>query len=324
MEGVKVSQYGLLFVWECLKKYFGGSWEIAAVCLLGMIVSPLFLLWEKNTEGGESPAVRSGVTRMNWVLFIVLGLTVYNPFLVKKIVPRIGMTSVYYRAFWAFPFLPAAAYYLTGLVFRGKKKAARAGIFSVIAAASIAVMPLNPGIRYHLQMPDNVYKVYGSIPVICDAIHEDFETKPLHQYWETAAEKTDPMTKKGAASYALTLPKCVFPYELEFQVRQYDPSIALTFSRNMRLYYEGNRATGIGYSEKSAGYARRKTILDAMYARDPSVTITGFQKAMRRTFTSYLVVENTKDNQDFLTTAGCTLIGDEAGYHIYFYDILQK
>lgn len=342
MEGVSVSKYGLGFVLECLKRYFGDSWEILAVCLCGMIVSAAVLLRgsrrRRNVAAAGEAASAAGagegsggrtaesapVTALNWVLLVVLGLTVYNPFLVRKIVPKMGMSSVYYRAFWAFPFLPAAAYYLTELIFLPERKALRAALCAAAVAAAAVLMPLNPGIRYHLQLPDNVYKVYGSIPVICDAIHENFEQSGLYERRIREAEDADPLTKEGARAYVRTNPRCVFPYDMEFQVRQYDPSIILTFGRNMRLYYEGNRSTGVSYSDASRAYRRRKLILDAMYGRDPSVTARKFQRAMRKTRTNYLIAEGTKDCPDFLTAAGCTLVGDVAGYHIYSFGLEES
>lgn len=314
MEGVRIKDYGLRFVWECLKRYFGDSWQIALVCLAGLLVSAALMIFRKKKDG---------VSSLNWVLLIVLGLTVYNPFLVRIIAPKIGMTTVYYRFFWAYPFLPAAAYYLTSAVFLIRRKGLRAAACAGVIALMAVLMPVNPGIFYHMQLPDNVYKVNGAIPVICDAIHEDFEQSTLYQKRTRQAEGTDPLTKKGARAFVLTLPRCVFPYDMEFQVRQYDPSVTLTVGRNMRLYYEGNKATGVSYSEGSASYRRRKLILDAMYGRDPSISAEKFRKAMKKTRTHYLIVEDTQDSQDFLTAAGCTLIGDQAGYHIYSYGLTR-
>lgn len=314
MEGVKVKDYGLSFVWECLKRYFGGSREILWVCLAGMLISAALMIFRKRKDK---------VSTMNWFLLIVLGLSVYNPFLVRIIVPKIGMTTVYYRFFWAYPCLPAAAFYLTEAVFLPGKKTLRAVLCGGVIALMALLMPLNPGIFYHLQLPDNVYKVNGAIPVLCDAIHEDFEESALYAVNKKQAEAEDPLTKKGAEAFVSTLPNCVFPYELEFQVRQYDPSISLTVGRNMRLYYEGNKATGVSYSEGSAAYRRVKLILDAMYGRDPSATAVKFRKAMEQTETRYLIVEDSQDSQDFLTAAGCTLLGDIAGYHLYSYGLTK-
>jgi hypothetical protein len=187
MEGITVSKAGLSFVMECFRKYVGQSWEIAVFCLAGMIVSALIIIRSRRTmrangmndvaKTPDSSGAAYGigpVTWMNWTLLVMLALTVYNPFLVRKLVPRLGMTTVYYRMFWAFPLIPAAAFYLTELIFLPGKKLLRSAVFALAAAGIILLMPLNPGVRYHLTLPDNVYKVQGAIPVICDVIHEDF------------------------------------------------------------------------------------------------------------------------------------------------------
>lgn len=314
MNGVSVRQYGLSFVWECLKRYLGESWLIAAVCLAGMILTALFLTFRKNGPDAEGAL---SVNRMNFALLIVLALTAYNPVLVRALIPKLGMTAVYYRMFWAFPLIPAAAYYLTCLQAGISSKALRGVVIAGIFASAALLMPLNPGIRYHLQMPDNLYKVQGAIPVICDEIHEDFEQTLRYQRKKKKAEESDPMTLQGQRRLVRSLPRCVFPAELEFQVRQYDPSIVLTFSRDMRLFYEGNTVSGKDFDAHSKSYARKKLILDGMYGRDPGITVEKFIKAMRKTKTNYLIVENDQDSPDFLKVAGCRLVADTAGYHIY-------
>ncbi len=326
MEGVTISKYGLSFVAECLKGYLGESWEIFMICLVGMAAETF--IWASGRKHADGKVADPGrnfpVTWMNWAILILFALTLWNPFLVRMIVPRLGMTPVYYRVFWAFPMVFLAAYYLTLFIFRIRRKALGAFLALAVFASAAAVMPLNPGIRYHLDLPDNLYKVSGAIPVICDAIHEDFEKTDQYQLKMDKADGLDPLTKRGARSFVRTLPRCVFPYELEFQVRQYDPSVALTFSRDMRLSYEGSTATGVTYTGESKAYARRKIILDAMYGRDPSIETEDFQDAMKRTKTNYLIVEQDKANRKFLEKAGCRLAGSEAGYHIYSYGLTAK
>ena len=113
----------------------------------------------------------------------------------------------------------------------------------------------------------------------------------------------------------------MFPYEIEFAVRQYDPTIRLLFNRNLRLFYEGNTSTGISYSTKQVKYNRRRQILDAMYGRDPDITPEEFEDAMIRTGTQYLIVEEPLANGSFLVSAGCRQVGVVAGYTIFSYGI---
>ncbi|MDD7059940.1 hypothetical protein [Porcincola intestinalis] len=337
MEGITVSGAGLSFVMECFRKYVGKSWEIAVFCLAGMIVSALTIIRSRRAMRADgiyaaakvpdsSGAVYGigSVTWMNWTLLIMLGLTVYNPFLVRKLVPKLGMTTVYYRMFWAFPLIPAAAFYLTELIFLPKKRMLRTAACALAAAGIILLMPLNPGVRYHLTLPDNVFKVHGAIPVICDVIHEDFEASEQYSYWNERAEGLDLDTKKGARTYVLSFPRCVFPSELEFQVRQYDPGVILTFNRNMRLFYDGNTSTGIQYTSKSAAYRRRKLILDVCRGKTEGVTTEDFQTAMKKTRTQYLIVNPAQADPSFLKVAGCRLVSETAGYCIYSYGITKE
>lgn len=47
---------------------------------------------------------------------IFLALTVYNPFLVRYIVPKVDFENEYYRFIWILPVIPGVAYYAVRLV----------------------------------------------------------------------------------------------------------------------------------------------------------------------------------------------------------------
>ena len=174
------------------------------------------------------------------------------------------MTAVYYRFFWVMPITFGAAYYLTKAVSVIRKPLIRAIVSLALAAALAVLIPVNPGLT-NLTLPTNVYKVNGAIPVLCDAIHADFETTQTYQNAVAKREEvTDRNSRKWLKRQAKTYPLCVFPYELEFAVRQYDPTVRLLFNRNLRLFYEGNRTTGITYDESKKRYQRRALILDAI------------------------------------------------------------
>ncbi len=314
MEGVKVSSYGLYFVFECLRRYLGGSWYIAGLFLLGLLIWPV-LSRKKSADGEESV---STISWMNLTIVLFLALTACNPFLVMKIVPKIGMTSVYYRIFWALPFVTGAAYYLTLLY--GKLRSAVLSLLLIVGilTASAFVMGLNPGIP-NLTVPSNVYKVDGAIPVLCEEIHRDFEKTESFLEAEEDLGRDDFRTLTGARQLVRTMPRCIFPFQLEFAVRQYDAGIALTFDRNLRLYYEGNRSTGISY-ENSEKYHRRALILNVMYGYDDTASEKAFRKAMEKTGTDYLVVEKDRCNELFLN-AVCNRVSEIAGYVIFRYEL---
>lgn len=320
MEGVKAAEYGLSFVRECFRRYLGESWLIAVIFFAGMAVTAALHLFSRRKDGGGQ--TEHAVTRMYLAASIVLALTVYNPFFVRKLVPKLGMTTVYYRMFWALPLTSGAAYYIVLYSGKIRKKVMRGAALAGSLLACALVMPICPGIP-NLSVPTNLYKVKGAVPVICSAVHSDYEQSEQYGKAASYAQDKDISTKEGAEALAMTLPKCVFPYEIEFQVRQYDPGIRLTVNRNQRLYYEGNTATGISYSTDSPIYARLKAILDAMYGRDESLSRETFQSAMEETYTRYLIVESDRADRDFLTDAGCRLVSQTAGYDIYSYGLTE-
>ena len=337
MAGITIKEYGLTFVWACLREYLGRSWPILLIFAAGIVAGILFSVFKKEKEAElevvdareyvpekyeDSPLPdASSVTWMFLSIVLFCLVTVMNPFLVRYLIPKFGMTTVYYRFFWILPITFGAAYWLARAVGSVRRKVLQAGAFALIAAGLAFVMPLNPGIP-NVRIPDNVYKVDGAVPVVCDAIHKDYEqTQSYLKAVERLERTTDRTSTKWLKREAAQFPLCVFPYSIEFAVRQYDPTIRLLFNRNLRLFYEGNTSTGISYSEKNKKYMRRKIILDAMYGRDPEITTEAFRDAMDKSGTQYLVVEEHLANGGFLVNAGCTQVGVVAGYTIFRYGV---
>ena len=345
MSGVTIKEYGLRFVWVCLKKYMGGSWPILVIFAAGMLAGIIVTLLSRKKEeplrivtlkGGsahgkeaeeeeEEKAPKAQVSMMFLTITVVCALTVYNPILVRKLIPKLGMTTVYYRFFWILPVTFGAAYYLVRAFASLRRFLPGGALACIVPAACLCAalayfMPLNPGLP-NVRIPTNVYKTDGAIPVLCEAVHTDFEKTGRYQKAAAAkAEITDRTSKKWLKAQAKTSPVCVFPYQLEFGVRQFDPNIRLTFNRNLRLFYEGNTSTGITYGEGNKRYLQRALILDALYGRDDSITIEDFQAAMKKTKTDYLICEESKVNGSFLLQAGCQPVGTVAGYTIFRYD----
>ncbi len=339
MGGVTVREYGLSFVRVCLQKYIGKSWPFLLIFLAGIAVSILLSVRGKRRDNPLEVVTVDGNDRnMNYgepdyeedenggstakmflSVFLICAVTVCNPFLVRALIPKLGMTAVYYRFFWVIPITFGAAYYLTAALIRVRNRVLRILAALAAAVALACIIPVNPGLL-NLKLPTNVYKVDGAVPVLCEAIHADFETTAAYRKALKRSEANiDRNSEKWLRWQAGQYPLCVFPSQIEFAVRQYDPTIRLLFNRNLRLYYEGNRTTGITYDETKVRYQRRALILDAMYGRDESITTESFQEAMEKTRTKYLVVEENLANGGFLTGAGCTQVGVTAGYTIFRY-----
>ena len=335
MAGITIKEYGLTFVGACLKEYLGSSWPILLLFALGIIVGICVALMKKPKEAPleivdakdyvpgtyeDSPLPESSsIIWMFLSIVIFCAVTVMNPFLVRYLIPKFGMTTVYYRFFWILPITFGAAFWLTRIVGAVRRKVLQAAVCAVLIGGMAFLMPLNPGIA-NLHIPTNVYKVDGAVPVLCDAIHKDFvNTQTYGNAIRELSEIPDRNAKQWLKATARQYPICVFPYGIEFSVRQYDPTIQLLLNRNLRLFYEGNTSTGITYGSKNVRYMKRKLILDAMYGRDPSIAAEDFQKAMTDTRTNYLIVEESLANGGFLVNAGCTQIGVVAGYTIFRY-----
>ncbi len=339
MEGVTVREYGLSFVGVCLRNYLGKSWPFFLIFLAGIAVMTFLGLRGKKKENPLEVVTVDGSDRdmkygdpdyveeargdsATWTFLSVLLMclvTVCNPFLARILVPKFGMTPIYYRFFWVLPVTTGAAYYITKAAVSIRRRMIRILGYAALLGVLAVLIPLNPGVM-NLKLPTNVYKVDGAVPVLCDAIHEDFKT--TRTYEKAAAKLEKPMdhnSKEWLKRSSRMYPVCVFPYSIEFSVRQYDPTIRLLFNRNLRLYYEGNRSTGITYGEGKKSYQRRALILDAMYGRDDTITVEAFQKEMKRSKAKYLIVEEAQANGGFLVQAGCTQVGVTAGYTIFRY-----
>lgn len=277
MAGISIAETGLHYVWETLKVYWGSSIPFFVFFIIGLIWTAVD---RKQREA-----------RVFWYYTIVLGLTVYNPFLVRYLVPRFVENAVYYRFFWALPVTVAVAYYMTRLVAccsrRWTKLAAAAGLLLLIGVTASA----NDNVLDHLRLPSNIYKVPDEVVQACDLIHEDYQ---------------------GEGE-----PKAVFTFDLEVYVRQYDASIRLSIDRETRLYYNGSQT--VGNPENNKDYLRKKRILDVINSTE-EVPLKQFKRAMHQTRTRYLVIPREYSCHDYLTEAGCEAFGEAGDYIVYRYD----
>ena len=71
MGGVTIKEYGLSFVWVCLKNYIGRSWPVLAIFLAGIIISIIVsVLGKKNLTLSARSWKESGKHRHSSELFI--------------------------------------------------------------------------------------------------------------------------------------------------------------------------------------------------------------------------------------------------------------
>lgn len=276
MAEVSIQEAGLRFVWICLEQYWG-------TCLFPV----LFLagiLWSLFCHRKQEARVFLG-----YAVFLLL--TVYNPFFVKYIVPKVNFENEYYRFFWILPVIPGVAYYAVRLVFAVKNKWGK--VLAALALAGVMAVAGTPlqGVVQNFALAENIYKVPNDLRAACDIIHADC----------------------GEES-----PRVVFDNYLNSIARQYDASLQLVLHRNAVLYRAGSTVAGT-MNEDGSWYRRQRVIMDMVYYEQP-VRLQKFQYVLKRTRTDYLVLPIILTNHDRIREAGCEPIAQTENYVVYRFD----
>ena len=275
MAGVTIQELGLRFVDACMRLYWSSCWY-PLLFVVGLICT---LIWGRK---------RNSRIFMGYTLFLLL--TVYNPLVVKYMIPRFKFENEYYRFIWIIPVVPAVAYYGVRLVTMFKKKWLRV---LLAIAVSVGFMILgNPldGVVTNFAMTENIYKVPNDLRAVCDVIHQNQEND---------------------------FPRVVFDNGLNSIVRQYDAGIATVISRNASIYRAGSTVAGT-YDEDSSFYKRQKALLDVIdyhIYEDKE----GFRSALKKSKTDFVVTLTEQTDNEWLTDCGCELIAQTESHLIYKY-----
>lgn len=158
MAGITIEEYGLRFVQECIKNYWG-SCLFLAFFMAGVLFS---IFHRKEKEG-----------RVFVAYTLVLFLTVYNPLLVKYVISKLDFEAVYYRFFWLLPTAVGTAYYGARLVMAVKYKILRALLLVLVVSAIVAGGTPLTSVTTEMKLPENVYKVPDDLIFACEMIHQD-------------------------------------------------------------------------------------------------------------------------------------------------------
>lgn len=275
MAGVTIQELGLRFVDACMRLYWSSCWY-PLLFVVGLICT---LIWGRK---------RNSRIFIGYTLFLLL--TVYNPLVVKYMIPRFKFENEYYRFIWIIPVVPAVAYYGVRLVTMFKKKWLRV---LLAIAVSVGFMILgNPldGVVTNFAMTENIYKVPNDLRAVCDVIHQNQEND---------------------------FPRVVFDNGLNSIVRQYDAGIATVISRNASIYRAGSTVAGT-YDEDSSFYKRQKALLDVIdyhIYEDKE----GFRSALKKSKTDFIVTLTEQTDNEWLTDCGCELIAQTESHLIYKY-----
>lgn len=275
MAGVTIQELGLRFVDACMRLYWSSCWY-PLLFVVGLICT---LIWGRK---------RNSRIFIGYTLFLLL--TVYNPLVVKYMIPRFKFENEYYRFIWILPVVPAVAYYGVRLVTMFKKKWLRV---LLAIAVSVGFMILgNPldGVVTNFAMTENIYKVPNDLRAVCDVIHQNQEND---------------------------FPRVAFDNGLNSIVRQYDAGIATVISRNASIYRAGSTVAGT-YDEDSSFYKRQKALLDVIdyhIYEDKE----GFRSALKKSKTDFIVTLTEQTDNEWLTDCGCELIAQTESHLIYKY-----
>lgn len=273
MAGVSIEELGLSFVWECLKEYWG-SCAFGFVFLIGTFLAAV--LGKKK------------IYRMILWYTVFLAVTVYNPVVVKIVIPILNSDNEYYRFFWILPVIPVIAYYIVELIEKLNGTLKKGVCLTAILFLCVLLGTPMQGVVSGFSMIKNIYKVPNDLRAVCDVIHADTEKEN---------------------------PKVVFSSELNHVARQYDPSLSLVLYRDAVLYRAGSTVTK-KYSDENEWYQRQKIIMDVTYYQ-MEMEAEIFQNALNETETEYLVLSVNLTNHDFIRACGCEAIAQTDEYVVY-------
>lgn len=222
---------------------------------------------------------------------VFLLLTVYNPLVVKYLIAKAKFENEYYRFIWILPVIPAVAYYGVRLVTAFRKTWTKVLMAAAVLTGFVILGNPLDGVVTNFAMAENIYKVPNDLRAVCDVIHQNQEND---------------------------FPRVVFDGSLNSIVRQYDAGIATVISRNASIYRSGSTVAG-NYDENSSFYKRQKALLDVIdyhIYEDKE----GFQAALKKSKTDFVVTQIGLVDHDFLTECGCELIAQTESCYIYRFD----
>ncbi|MDD7219838.1 MAG: hypothetical protein PUI16_07655 [Clostridia bacterium] len=275
MSGINIQELGINYVGACAREYWGD-------CLFLLIFTVVLL-------GGMFISRKQESGFFLWYT-VFLCLTVFNPVLVKYVIPRIGFEHEYYRFFWLLPVMPAIAYYIIRLIYSQKKKLGKVIIAALSACIIIFSGAPMDGVVKNFSLAENIYKVPDDLRAVCSVIHQ-------HSNKEN--------------------PRVVFDQEMNFVVRQYDPSIFLSLNRDAILYRAGSEVVSV--KPESSGYKAQKVIMDALFY-NLDVDSNLFLKALNDRKADYLVLPLNNPKLDFLKECGCVPVAQTEERIVFFYE----
>ena len=275
MAGVTIQEFGLRFVQECMKNYWGGC-LFPAFFLAGI----LFGIFNRKEKEG----------RVFVAYTLILFLTVYNPLLVKYVIPKLNFEAVYYRFFWLLPVAAGLAYYCVRLVLAVSNKVLKGILVILMVLVLVCTGTPLKSVMAVENLPENAYKVPDDLIFACEMIHQDSEKEN---------------------------PRVVFDQGMNTLARQYDASLILCLNRDFVLFRNGSTVVG-HYTEENDAYRLQKRIMDVVMFQE-EVEIPAFKRALNYVKADYLVIPVAFSKHEYLQAAGCEPFAENGNYVIYRY-----
>ena len=268
---ISIEEYGLGFIWECLKRYQGTGFFLVVflICLLALL------------KFGDHSIKKTYLPYL-----CVLGLSVYNIFLMQFIIRFLDLSAEYYRFIWLLPVSLVIAYVLTRIVQSQKTKTAR-GI-AIAAGVLVIIVSGRSLFANNWAWVENVYKIPNEIIEISQMIHADTEEEQ---------------------------PKAAVEFDVATMLNQYDPSIRIAVPYgdvSTMQYYEDN-----GMEFDLPPYEQSRLHLYQVVTENIRLDNMEFAGSLKHSSVDYLVVARADNMEEYILTQSCELVGRTETYDVY-------
>lgn len=265
-----VDETGLTFFYKCFQGYWGD------MLYLVLYLGSLFLLCKK-----KSPIMRQIFL---WP-FVIMLLTIFNPFLMDFVLNKLNWRDRYYRFYWLIPVEILCAYMLAVLVAKQKEKESKVIVF--LLALCIAYLCGSTAIK--IKPSENIYKIDNYVVEVSDLIQED-------------TDKENPIV--------------LYDRELYYKIRQYDPSVIAAVNADyMYLLKDTEEPDEEIIEQYAAGEAALALLMSCNIEIDADIV----NEALREKKVDYFVRNLDWYSKDYLERLDIELLGKTDGYEIYRY-----
>ena len=220
---------------------------------------------------------------------IVAFCTVFNPFLVSKLVEKLELMSRYYRFNWILPVALTISIVLVDIVFRCKK------VFDkVIIVALIVLLVQTAGVKFgyeHDDGRDNIYKISDEVIEVSDIIHEYTNNSQVTAYY-------------GAG--------------LAMELRTYDASIVTPIGRYQWTMPSEEDLANAGNAEGYGSLYDAYTVLSMMTFAGVEYDVEVVHDAFKKYNIECFIRDKNKFSDEYIKSLGYKKIGETDSYEVYW------